>query len=128
MKRSLKTLRMRGSRTYGRGRQAKTGAGGRGGTGNAGSFSHQIISRILKEKRAIRDRKVIPLRDLNQRRDVLVRKGYLKKKRNQKETYYKTTQKFSKKYKKILGTGELSFRLKVLPPVKVSVSAKSKIL
>ena len=128
MKRTKKTLKLRGSRTYGKGFQVKTGKGGRGGTGNAGSFSHKYISTVLKQKKAIKNKKIINLRDLNERIKTLVKKNYITKVQNKEGKNYYTTKKFAQKYKKITGIGELSFKLNINSRVKVSKSAKAKLI
>lgn len=143
MSRSLKITRSRGSRTSGKGRNA--GRKTQGGTGMAGSMTHNICKTVLLKRKALNQRKVTNYRDLESRLSSLIKKRYIveiKPPRVAKsdqivesesdikvQRVYKLTKKFSAKYKKILSEGELSIKLKIIPyQVKLSKKAKEKLL
>lgn len=134
MGRSLKTLRLRGGRTNGRGRSDKAGNGKRGGTGNAGHLTHKICKTILEKRKALRNRKCTNFRDLESRLESLIKKKYIIKTNDVVADQphlktYRLTDKFTKKYKKILSEGELSIRLKFdKHQIKLSKRARDKLI
>lgn len=130
MARSLKTLRLRGSRTGGKGRNFKTGAGHRGGSGNAGSLTHKYLHYLLERRKAIKNRKSLNLFVLESKLDYFIKKKYLNYVSEDPETKiktYKVTALFCKKYKKILSTGELSIKLLDTKNIKFSKQTLKKI-
>ena len=120
MSRSLKITRSRGSRTSGKGRNA--GRKTQGGTGMAGSMTHNICRTVLLKRKALNQRKVTNYRDLESRLSSLIKKRYIVEikppmvaKSDQivepesdikVQRVYKLTKKFSAKYKKILSRFE----------------------
>ena len=127
--RSKKTLRLRGSRTGGFGRKNGTGAGKNGGTGKAGSMTHNYLQYELKRRKEVKNRNSINLKIIELKKEVLAKKGFLKlKQESQKVKTYAVTDKFLKKYKKILGLGECSIKILPHKALKVSKSAEKKLL
>lgn len=126
MARSKKTLKLRGSRTGGKGRNFKTGAGARGGTGKAGSMTHKYLHYLLKERKSFRERKAINLSVIESKLETLLKKGYLReysKDETSEIKTYKVTALFCKKYKKILSDGETS--IKILPTKNIKFSKRA---
>lgn len=130
MERSKKTLRLRGSRTGGKGRNFKNGAGARGGTGKAGSLTHKYLHFLLKKRKDFKNRKAINLNVLQSKLDYLINKAYLIYKGTDDTGIknYAVTSLFSKKYKKILSTGETSVRILPTKLVKFSKRTSKKML
>jgi hypothetical protein len=126
--RTKKTLRLRGSKSYGRGwRKSRHKGGSRGGTGRAGTKTHKVMARILQEKKRIRNLKAINLRDLEPRLDRYIRKKYLVL-TNRTQKLYRITSKFYTKFRKVIGEGQLSVKLQKSPYVRFSKTVKTKML
>jgi len=119
-----KTLRYRGSRSYGRGFGCKNKSGSKGGTGRGGIWTHKKFSRILELKKIEEARKIriINLKQIELYLCKFLKKGFLI--RVAKDSYA-TTDKFANFYSKITGDGELSFKLKT--NVKTTKSVKLKL-
>ena len=126
--RTKKTLRLRGSQSYGRGwRKSRHKGGSRGGTGRAGTKTHKFIARVLEEKKRIRNLKAINLRDLEPRLERYIRKKFIVITSKENNTY-RLTEKFHNKFKKIIGEGQLSVKLQKSPYVKFSKTVKTKMI
>ena len=85
-----RTRKMRGSRTHGRGKKHGRGAGGRGGTGNAGLHKHKFKSMIKYDPEhfgrhgftrhaMLHEVAVINLDELGQRLPELESRGHVKR-------------------------------------------------
>ena len=114
-----RTHKLRGSRTHGRGKKHGCGAGGRGGTGNAGLHKHKFKSMIKYDPEhfgrhgftrhaMIRDVRVINLHELSGRVAELEAQGHAKRSGAVVEVDLTGAG-----YDKLLGSGRVAGALKI---------------
>ena len=124
----LKTRRLRGSKSHGRGwKSSKHKGGSRGGVGNSGREDHKRISAILEKKN--QEKKVVNIRDLESKMDRYVQKGLVRKYVQKTEKGPQNVYVLSRRLgiSKILAVGEPSGRYVVPRTVKLSKSTSMKV-